>query len=190
MKKFLFKLFIFVVLIFGIGILMWIKSGNTIYTNAYLSEKLKFLEQNPHFNTVFIGSSKVNNQINPEIIDQINPKLKSYNLGANASFNLENFETIDYLLESEKVNLRYLILELQNKVDFTKSNLHSERSFSALTPQNLWFDLKYQWQEKDVKQIAYTLYSSVLNIYYFKKEQGELKDFDLQKTIKKMVSFH
>ncbi len=185
MKKFLKNTTIFVLLIFGLGVLLWFRNGDQINKNTVLNQKQAFLDKHPEFNTVFIGSSKINNQINPQIIDALNPGLKTYNLGANASFNLENNSTIDFLLHNQNRRLKYIVLELQNKIDLTRTNLNTERSFGALTPQNFPFFLSYQKENKDYKQLAFGLYSTVLSIFNFNKEKTTMEESYLNQFIEK-----
>lgn len=185
MKKFFLKLLLFSILIFGIGIGIWLKTGNSVYTNPYLVKKLNHIKKQNEYNAIFIGSSKINNQINPAIIDRLNPELKTYNLGANGAYNLDNFNTINEILAQDHLKIKLIVLELQNKIEFTKTNINTQRSFSVLGPDNVWFALQYHWQNKKYKQIAFTLYSSILNILHFKKGKNEFTEPYIEKIIVK-----
>ena len=176
MKKFLLKLIGFSLLLLVIGIVLWFFKGDSISNNAFISKKIESLEKKPEVNMVFIGSSKINNQVNPEVIDHVVPGVRSYNLGANASFNLENFKIIDELLKKRNIPIKYLVLELQDKIELTQKNLSTEASFSLLSPNNLKFVVEYQLHNRNYKQLFFALYSTILNVLHFKNEVAEYKD--------------
>lgn len=173
MKKFIYRLIVFIAIIFVIGLLKLAYSPNTNYSYPFLNAKLEFLEKHPEFNTYFIGSSKINDQIDCKIIDENIKGIKSYNLGANAGFDLENFQTLDYLLGNPNFKPKYIIVELQDKIKVTKTNLKSDRNFGAFNYENTAFAIKYHQENRDYKQIGLSLISFVLNVFHFNKYSDE-----------------
>jgi hypothetical protein len=169
MRKFLLKFFYFSAFVFAIAFVFWAFKKNPIQSNPYITEKIKYLEEKKNYNLLFIGSSKINNQINPQIIDSLLPQINSYNLGANASFNLENFQTIEEVISKSELPTKYIVLELQKKIDFSRNNLSSEKSFAPMDPENFIFASRYHLEERNYRQIGYTLYSTLFSILYLQQ---------------------
>lgn len=185
MKKFLSRLILFIVVMFIIGLIKLALSPNSNYSYSFLNAKLEFLEKHPEYNMYFIGSSKINDQIDCKIIDQNIKGVKSYNLGANAGFDLENFQTLDFILNNKNFNPKYIVVELQDKIKVTKTNIKTERSFGAFNYDNTAFAVKYHKENKDYKQIGLSLVSFVLNVFHFNKFFDER---DIQKADNNFVS--
>ncbi|WP_162033337.1 hypothetical protein [Chryseobacterium potabilaquae] len=173
MKKFFSTLAIFLTILFIIGLVKLAMSPNTNYSYPSLNAKLEFIEKHPEYNMYFMGSSKINNQINCEIIDKNMEGIKSYNLGASAGFDLESFQTLDYILNNPNFKPKYIIVELQDKIKVTKINIKTERSFGAFNFSNTAFALKYHKENKNYKQIGLSLVSFVLNIFHYNKYSDE-----------------
>lgn len=173
MKKFFSRLALFIAVVFIIGFVKLALSPNTNYSYPYLNAKLEFLEKHPEYNMYFIGSSKINNQVDCKIIDQNIEGIKSYNLGANAGFDLESFQILDYILSNPNFKPRYIIVELQDKIKVTKINIKTERSFGSFNYANTGFAIKYHQENKDYKQIGMSLASFVLNVFHFNKYSDE-----------------
>lgn len=173
MKKFFSRLAIFIAIVFIIGLVKLALSPNTNYSYPFLNAKLEFLEKHPEYNMYFIGSSKINDQIDCKIIDQNIKGIKSYNLGANAGFDLENFQTLDYILSNPNFKPKYIIVELQDKIKVTKINIKTERSFGTFNYANTAFAIKYHKENKDYKQIVLSMVSFVLNVFHFNKYSDE-----------------
>jgi len=169
MKKFLSRLVLFIVIMFIIGLIKLALSPNSNYSYAFLNAKLEFLEKHPEYNMYFIGSSKINDQIDCKIIDQNIEGVKSYNLGANAGFDLENFQTLDFILNNKNFKPKYIIVELQDKIKVTKTNIKTERSFGAFNYENTAFAIKYHKEDKNYKQIGMSLVSFALNVFHINK---------------------
>ncbi|WP_123982418.1 hypothetical protein [Chryseobacterium sp. G0201] len=185
MKKFLSRLILFIVIMFIIGLIKLALSPNSNYSYAFLNAKLEFLEKHPEYNMYFIGSSKINDQIDCKVIDQNIKGVKSYNLGANAGFDLENFQTLDFILNNKNFKPKYIVVELQDKIKVTKTNIKTERSFGAFNYDNTAFAVKYHKENKDYKQIGLSLVSFVLNVFHFNKYFDEK---DIQKADNNFVS--
>ncbi|WP_267405619.1 MULTISPECIES: hypothetical protein [unclassified Chryseobacterium] len=173
MKKFLSILSLFVAIMFVIGLIKLAISPNTNYSYPFLNAKLDYLKKHPEYNLYFIGSSKVNDQIDSKLIDEKIKGIKSYNLGANAGFNLENFQTLEYVLQNPSFKPKYIVLELQDKINITRQNLKTERSFGAFNYENTLFAMKFQKEEHDYKQVALSAASFVLNVFHFNKCHDE-----------------
>jgi hypothetical protein len=173
MKRFLSILSLFIAIMFIIGLIKLALSPNSNYSYPLLNAKLDYLKKHPEYNLYFIGSSKINNQIDCKLIDESINGLKSYNLGANASFNLENFQTLEYVLENPSFKPKYIILELQDKINITKLNLKTERSFGAFNFENTLFAGQFQKEDGNYKQIALSWISFVLNVFHYNKHCDE-----------------
>ncbi|MCW3160404.1 hypothetical protein [Chryseobacterium oryctis] len=173
MKRFLSILSLFIVIMFIIGLIKLAFSPNSNYSYPFLNAKLEYLKKHPEYNLYFIGSSKINDQIDCKLIDENIKGLKSYNLGANAGFNLENFQTLEYVLENSSFKPKYIVLELQDKINITKLNLKTERSFGAFNFENTVFASKFQKEEGNYKQIALSWASFILNVFHFNKHSDE-----------------
>lgn len=158
---------------FIIGLIKIALNPNENYSYPFLNAKLKYVKEHPEYNLYFVGSSRVNNQIDCKLIDSKISGLKSYNLGANASFDLESFQTMEYILENPSFKPKYIVLELQDRVKITKVNLKTERSFGVFNYDNTLFAIKSQKETNNYKQIALSLFSFVLNVFHFNKKSEE-----------------
>lgn len=154
---------------FIIGLIKLALSPNSNYSYAFLNAKLEFLKKHPEYNMYFIGSSKINDQIDCKVIDENIKGIKSYNLGANAGFDLENFQTLEYILSKPDFRPKYIVLELQDKIKITKVNFKTERSFGAFNYENTFFAMKFHKEAEDYKQMALSLGSFILNVFHFNK---------------------
>lgn len=164
---------LFVAVMFGIGLIKLALSPNSNYSYPFLNAKKEYLKKHPEYNLYFIGSSKINNQIDCQLIDGHIPGLKSYNLGANASFNLENFQTLASVLEDPSFQPKYIVLELQDKINITRLNLKTERSFGAFNYENTLFATHFQIDNGNYKQVGLSWASFVLNVFRFNKHCDE-----------------
>lgn len=80
--------------------------------NPIIDGKLQYLQENPKYNTLFIGSSRVNNQIDPEIFDEHFKRSKSFNLGASGSGSYETIKLLNYLLDNaNKLGVERILCE-------------------------------------------------------------------------------
>ncbi|KMQ68249.1 hypothetical protein ACM39_10440 [Chryseobacterium sp. FH2] len=173
MKKFLSILTLFIAIMFIIGLIKLALSPNSNYSYPFLNAKLDYLKKHPEYNLYFIGSSKINDQIDCKLIDDNMKGIKSYNLGANAGFNLENFQTLEYVLENPSFKPKYIVLELQDKINITRQNLKTERSFGAFNYENTLFASKFQKENGNYKQMALSWASFILNVFHFSKHYDE-----------------
>lgn len=173
MKKFLSILSLFVAVMFVIGLIKLAVSPNSNYSYPFLNAKLDYLKKHPEYNLYFIGSSKINDQIDCKLIDENIKGIKSYNLGANAGFNLENFQTLEYVLGDPSFKPKYIVLELQDKMNITQQNLKTERSFGAFNYENTLFAMRFQKEQHNYKQVALSAASFVLNVFHFNKRHDE-----------------
>jgi len=164
---------LFVAIMFLIGLIKLALSPNSNYSYPFLNAKKEYLKQHPEYNLYFIGSSKINDQIDCQVIDEHIQGLKSYNLGANAGFNLENFQTLKSVLEDPSFQPKYIVLELQDKINITKLNLKTERSFGAFNYENTVFATRFQIDNGNYKQVGLAWASFVLNVFRFNKHCDE-----------------
>ncbi|PKF76142.1 hypothetical protein [Chryseobacterium sp. PMSZPI] len=158
---------------FIIGLIKIALYPNRNYSYPFLDAKLEYLKKHPEYNVYFVGSSRVNNQIDCKLIDSKINGIKSYNLGASASFDLESFQTMEYILENPSFKPKYIVMELQDRVKITKLNLKTERSFGVFNYDNTLFAVESQQEAKNYKQIALSLVSFVFNVFHFNKKPDE-----------------
>ncbi len=170
MENYLKKLSSFCLSIFVLGIIWTALNPYANYSNNYLEKKLQFISKN-NFDIIFIGSSKVNNQVDAFIFDSIITGKSHYNLGANASFNLENFNTIERILQQEKLP-KIIVLELQEKMRLSKKNITAPRSYNPYNWSNFNLALFYHWNETQYIQMLYDGMSYVFNVFHFNKNDS------------------
>lgn len=134
MKLFISKVF----LIFTIYLIIsWVITFVTPYHwgNPWYSTKIQFLEgENKEGGDVFFfGSSRVYRQIDPNLFDELinevsSNEIKSFNLGAPATFNPQSYFLYENFLESElSKNAKFCFLELDNVDLLSDYFLHEER---------------------------------------------------------------
>jgi len=170
MKNFIVKLMVFSFILFGIGIIIQLIYPYSNYSNPYLKRKTNYLsETKTNFDVIFIGSSRINNQIDCKIVDSLIGKTKSYNLGSNASFFLESENTLKYILNETQQKPKVIVLELQQKFNVTRVNLFSDRNYNAHNLTNFPFILKYHIEKKNIKQIGMSFFSFVVNNFHYNK---------------------
>ena len=156
MKKFLKKilLYLFIYLVISKIIFLFIPYH---WGNPWYSSKIRYLENNKkyNYNTYFFGSSRIYRQINPIEFDSVfNEKfkgenIKSFNLGAPATFPPQSYYLYENFLESNLANdVRYCFLELDNISDINDDLMHQERSNYWLNLDYLIFTSKYFLEEK------------------------------------------
>lgn len=130
MKKFLQKiLLLLLVVTIIVQIPKWVLPpfwGNDIYDS-----KIDYLEQKDRgYNTFFIGTSRVNNSIIPQLFDaecrKKNINIKTFNLGAPGSSGLENIKLAKYLIAHKTLNVKNIFIELP------LLELHAERNLESL----------------------------------------------------------
>ncbi|WP_157837434.1 hypothetical protein [Chryseobacterium sp. P1-3] len=173
MKRFISLVSIFIFIMFVIGLIKIALKPNQNYSYPFLNAKLEYLKEHPEYNMYFVGSSRINNQIDCKLIDRKISGIKSYNLGASASFDLESFQTMEYILENPSFKPKYIVLELQDRVKITSINLKTERSFGVFNFDNTLFAVKSQQEEHNYKQIALSFVSFVFNVFHFNKMPDE-----------------
>lgn len=95
--------------------------GNDVFTN-----KLKALSQDEQdYEAFFLGTSRVNNQINPQLFERLS-NVKSYNLGCPGTSGIENLKLLRHILNQENPSLKYVFVE------FPFVNLHAEENANAV----------------------------------------------------------
>ncbi len=178
MKNFIQKILLYTVIVFFVGMILVYQIPNANYSNPYLESKIDYLEKNSQeFNTLFIGSSKINNQVDCKVIDSINPQLHSYNLGTNAGFNPENFNTLRRIVSNEKLSsIQVIVLDLQNLINISRNNIFSERSYNPYNYSNLWFTQKFHWENRAYAQMGYSAVSFMMNVFHYKKTLERTKE--------------
>lgn len=109
-------------------------TGQVAQKDAY------FAQHSAEFNTIFIGSSRVNRQIDPMLFDEVTAahgeKTRSYNLGIDGMFAFEDSFFAERIFAARPLKLRYVFLE---PAIYLPS--HAER-FPDTARGIYWHDLK------------------------------------------------
>ncbi|MFC0876137.1 hypothetical protein ACE01N_06065 [Saccharicrinis sp. FJH2] len=117
------------------------------WANTTWKTKINYLSTNnikPE--CVFIGSSRVLRQINPEIIDSVvfEDSLQSFNLGSNATFIPESFYLYKNFIKTDiSKNLKYVVIELGVPELIGKGNFKTSKESYFRNIHNTLFSLKY-----------------------------------------------
>jgi|GEM_PF-1932552 len=145
MKKFIQKILLLLLLFFVIiQIPKWVLPpfwGNEIY-----DAKLHYLEQAKRkYNTFFIGTSRVNNGIDPELFDvELGKKTKTFNLGAPGSSGLENIELAKHLIEHKTLDVQNIFIELP------LLELHGDKNLASLRGRYYYDFSMYVFSMKNI----------------------------------------
>ena len=112
------------------------------YWGSYeISDKREYLVANKNtYNSLFIGSSKTHNQINPVLFDQLANEaglnVKSYNFGIGGLTPLESLHVYENLLLHDSLTFKYAFIELDWLGTIRYENLNVPRSFYWLDSKN------------------------------------------------------
>lgn len=106
-----------------------------------ISDKRQYLVRNKNvYNTIFIGSSKTQNQIIPHQFDQKakenNLIIQSYNFGVGGLTPLESLHIYENLLIQDSMHFKYAFIELDWVATIKYQNLNATRSFYWLNTSN------------------------------------------------------
>lgn len=114
MKQFVVKCFVVIGIVF---VANWVitQFASPFYGNERLDKKLVYLEEHAEqYNTLFLGSSRVNNQVNPIIFDKTSGT-KSFNMGIGGCNGIETMKLVEYLLNhSDRYDIKDIIVEFPN----------------------------------------------------------------------------
>jgi len=141
---------LFLILIASIlmGKLVYPQLGLTpwYWGSELIAQKRNSINKNQEaYNTLFIGSSRVYRHVDPVVVDSFtkgNLNTRSYNFGINWLFAPESFFVYDQLLHTEKMNFKYVIIELSKIRSVDYSNLHTTRTTYFYDNQNYIFSIK------------------------------------------------
>ncbi len=121
----------------------WGETGN-------FQQKLRYLRMNAsRYNTVFLGSSIVKNNINPCIFDSVasGPEpIRSFNLGTNGMYVPTTFFIAEKIIADTSLRLKYLFLDYDGINDIARL-LHTEKSNYWITAGYLRFTLAAIWHQ-------------------------------------------
>ena len=141
MKKFLYKILAFTLLatiVCGLCSTIWNEPFS--WGNKPLHLKASyFLKNKTHYNTLFLGSSRINAQVIPEMFDaSVSPQfnIKSYNMGINGMGNPNQYYVYEKLLEQAGNELKYVFIELNHTSYPSDVNLHTTRV-------KYWYNFEY-----------------------------------------------
>jgi hypothetical protein len=106
-----------------------------------ISDKREYLIKNKNaYNSLFIGSSKTHNQINPVLFDRMAKEaglaMKSYNFGVGGLTPLESLHIYENLLLQDSLTFKYAFIELDWLGTIRYENLNVPRSFYWLNSEN------------------------------------------------------
>ncbi len=152
MKRFLRQLFLFCLLFVLLAGLAHLADRNKYSGSPYYSKKYNYYEQHAaQYNAVVLGSSRMFRQVNPAVMDSMLGAyhLSTYNLGAPATFNPEEYFLYDDFLETKHANLKYAFLELQPLNKISELNVDSRRNYYWINFKYLRFALQYILHSND-----------------------------------------
>jgi hypothetical protein len=113
------------------------------YGNSQFREKLTIFKQIPEVNTVFFGSSQTACHFMPQVIDSLVPGCISFNLGAFAVSNPENYGLLEKFINSSDADkIKLVILEIQPLSDLVPKHAFTTRN-------NYWnntSEILYAWK--------------------------------------------
>jgi|GEM_PF-1537099 len=162
MKKFIFKVFSFTIIL-----LLIISALNLsvpfYWGNEVMAKKMEYLLNNSSkdYNTFFVGSSHTYRHINPLIFDSIT-NCKSFNLGASGMGHLEaNFILENFLKNYNRDDTFNVFLKNTKLWQINDKNLHSVRTKYYLDFKRTVWAVKY-WFNKSPKNLK-QVYSHVIS---------------------------
>lgn len=143
------KIFLKIASIAGLVLLMNLLLYTFVYKNLLpyywgsneISDKREYLVKNKAlYNSLFIGSSKTHNQINPVLFDQRAKEhglnIRSYNFGVGGLTPMESLHIYENLLEQDSLRFKYAFIELDWLGTIRYENLNVPRSFYWLNGRN------------------------------------------------------
>ena len=223
MKSFITKI---VLLFFLYCTLSFVISYFTPYHwgNPWFSSKVQFLEKNieSECNSFFFGSSRIYRQIDPVVFDSTfntisKKKIKSFNLGAPATFNPQSYYLFEAFLNSElSKHAKYCFIELMDVDLLNDYFMHEERTSYWQNYSDLLFvgksiysntELGFSKKMKSGLNYSVSYIENILHLghfgnqilnpnYYDDKYLGTQKDgyfaldFDYQTTKNKTLKMH
>ena len=143
------------------------------FGNPWYSTKVNFLEEKEKdisFNTFFFGSSRIYRQINPSVFDSIcssqksllDKKIRSFNLGAPATFAPQTYYLYEKFLDSKlSGKVKYCFLEISDVQRLPSDQLGQERTNYFIDLNTLLFSCKSFFNDTNY-DIAHKMYYSSL----------------------------
>lgn len=111
-----------------------------------------FFDSGNKYKAVFLGSSRINHGIDPEVFDRTyrklsGKKMRSFNFGISGGSVGEIYQTFIQVLDERPPELEYIVIELASvstslKKKFCQDNLHTNRNKYWLDLETLFFSLK------------------------------------------------
>lgn len=138
------------------------------YGNQLINKKFSWIKNDTsknEINTLYFGSSHAYRHLNPSIIDSINGKTSSFNMGGIGTFPLENLYIIEKTL-SKYSNIKYALVQIQTPRVIDDKNVMAEQSiyysnFKTLVRAinyrklNKWFSSKNFFKSFLLRMIRY-----------------------------------
>ncbi|MCW3082643.1 MAG: hypothetical protein JWP12_9 [Bacteroidetes bacterium] len=152
MKRFLRQLFIFCLLFLLLAWLAHLPDRDKYSGSPYYSKKYTYYKQHSaQYNAVVFGSSRMFRQVNPDVLDSVLGAyhFSTYNLGAPATFNPEEYFLYEQLLEEDHAHLKYAFLELQPLNKISELNVDSKRNYYWMNFKYLRFATQYILRSND-----------------------------------------
>ena len=142
------------------------------YGNGLYRQKFEhFISSEKDYNTVFFGSSRTFRQINPFLFDSLlqDYQIKSFNCGAPAVSNPEQYYLYETFLKNPPPGIRYAFMELKPINYISRVNLWTPRNYYWHSPE--WVIYVYRYLNQSMlplkNKIGYSLdYSFSLFLKY------------------------
>lgn len=149
MKKFVFRLFLFAIIVF-IPLSLVDRHLPFYWGNEGLSAKMHHIEQTDFtYDTYFIGSSRIYRHIVPSLFDSLNRgKTHSFNLGYSATKPPETYYFLSHFLEKVPSNTKYIILELGDIEYLETVNRNALRSKYCIDAEHWWLAALSHWEDR------------------------------------------
>ncbi len=119
------------------GTFLWV--NNPYWGRSDYTVKFDYFKENQaNFNTIFLGSSRLQVGVIPTLFDSISTdkNIRSFNLGVSQLLNPEIYFLYDHILADESIELDYVFMELTALHSMPIDHIRKKNSF-------YWHNLKY-----------------------------------------------
>lgn len=134
-----------------------------MHNGQFATQYQHYLTKAAQYNTVFMGSSRTYRQINPQVIDEglSDLEIKSYNLGAHATFIPEAFYLLEMFIDSQPPGtpVRYVFMELTGINNIKLVNWFSPQSYYYLDKDMLKLIWNTHFHNPDLSRLTALMYT-------------------------------
>jgi len=150
MKKFLKQISYFLILaIISLNLIEYLLPY--YYGNNTFASKLSYLENNESkFNTLFLGSSRTDHSISPQIIDSVltEENIKSFNFGVGGTSNPESYYLTENIIKKiDSTKIKVIVLEVSPLRDMSLKNIKTTRNTYYHSTKQSIFSLRVLKEE-------------------------------------------